>query len=201
MNATDKKPTFFQTAADFGRWLGKHHDTETELLVGFWKRDSGKPSMTWPESVDEALCVGWIDAVRKSIDEYSYTIRFTRRKPGSIWSAVNVAKIEALIAQARVQPAGLAAYARRKDEKTAIYAFEQESASLSDDYEAVFRKNAAAWAFFARQPAWFRKQMCWRVMSAKKEETRLKRLEKLIADSARGVTGMEQYRKPAKQRD
>ena len=189
------KPTFFATAAEFGRWLARHHDTETELLVGFWKRESGKPSMTWPESVDEALCVGWIDAVRRRIDDDSYTIRFTRRKPGSIWSAVNVAKIDALIAQGRVQPAGLAAYGKRRDEKTAIYAFEQKEAALSDEYAAQFKQNEAAWAFFEKQPAWFRKQQCWRVMSAKKEETRLKRLQKLIDDSAHGVTGMEQYRK------
>ena len=194
------KPRFFKTAADFGRWLAEHHATETELLVGFWKRDSGKPSMTWPESVDEALCVGWIDAVRKSIDEHSYTIRFTRRKPGSIWSAVNVAKIEALIAQGRVLPAGLAAYAHRKDEKTAIYAFEQKEVVLSAEFEALFRRNAQAWTFFEKQPAWFRKRMCWHVMSAKKDETRLKRLEKLIVDSERGVTDRERYRTPAKPR-
>jgi uncharacterized protein YdeI (YjbR/CyaY-like superfamily) len=192
------KPTFFKTAADFGRWLAKHCDIETELLVGFWKRESGKPSMTWPESVDEALCVGWIDAVRKRIDDDSYTIRFTRRKPGSIWSAVNVAKIEALIAAGRVQPAGLAAYGKRKEEKTAVYAFEQKEAVLSPEYEARFRANAPAWTFFERQPAWFRKQMCWHVMNAKQVATQHKRLEKLIADSAAGVTGMEKYRKPAK---
>lgn len=194
------KPTFFKVAADFGRWLAKHYATETELLVGFWKRESGKPSMTWPESVDEALCVGWIDAVRRRIDDDSYTIRFTRRKPGSVWSAVNVAKIEALIAQGRVLPAGLAAYAHRKDEKTAIYAFEQKEVVLSAEFEALFRRNAPAWTFFEKQPAWFRKRMCWHVMSAKKDETRLKRLEKLIVDSERGVTDMERYRTPPKPR-
>ncbi|MDC8013234.1 YdeI/OmpD-associated family protein [Tahibacter soli] len=194
------KPTFFKTAADFGRWLARHYATETELLVGFWKRESGKPSMTWPESVDEALCVGWIDAVRRRIDDDSYTIRFTRRKPGSVWSAVNVAKIEALIAQGRVLPAGLAAYAHRKDEKTAIYAFEQKEVVLSAEFEALFRRNAQAWTFFEKQPAWFRKRMCWHVMSAKKDETRLKRLEKLIVDSERGVTDRERYRTPAKPR-
>lgn len=188
------QPKFFKTAADFGRWLAQHYDKETELLVGFYKRESGHPSMTWPESVDEALCVGWIDAVRRRIDDARYSIRFTRRKPGSVWSAVNVAKIEALIAQGRVLPAGLAAYGKRKDEKTAIYAFEQKEAALSPEYEALFRANAQAWAFFEKQPAWYRKQMCWRVTSAKKEETRRKRLDTLIADSARGVTGMEQYR-------
>lgn len=194
------KPVFFKEAADFGRWLAKHHDTETELLVGFFKRESGKPSMTWPESVDEALCVGWIDAVRRRIDDASYTIRFTRRKPGSVWSAVNVAKIDALIAAGRVLPAGLAAYAHRKDEKTAIYAFEQKEVALSAEFEALFRRNKAAWTFFEKQPAWFRKRMCWHVMSAKKDETRLKRLEKLIVDSERGVTDMERYRTPAKKR-
>ena len=194
------KATFFKTAADFGRWLARHYDAETELLVGFWKRESGKPSMTWPESVDEALCVGWIDAVRRRIDDDSYTIRFTRRKPGSVWSAVNVAKIEALIAQGRVLPAGLAAYAHRKDEKTAIYAFEQKEVVLSAEFEALFRRNAQAWTFFEKQPAWFRKRMCWHVMSAKKDETRLKRLEKLIVDSERGVTDRERYRTPAKPR-
>lgn len=198
MNEKTAQPVFFETADDFRRWLDKHHAKETELLVGLRKRGSGLPSMTWPESVDEALCVGWIDAVRRRIDDVSYTIRFTRRKPTSIWSAVNVAKMEALVAAGRVRPAGLAAYAHRKEAKTQIYAYEQDSASLSPEYEATFRRNRKAWAFFEKQPAWFRKRMCWRVMSAKKEETHIRRLEALIADSEEGVTDLEKYRGKAK---
>ena len=180
------KPVFFPSPADFRRWLAQHHATSIELLVGFHKVDSGKPSLTWPESVDEALCVGWIDGVRKRIDERSYTIRFTPRRTGSIWSAVNIRRVEALTAESRMQPAGLKAFAARKENKSAIYAYEQQQAELVEPYAGLLKKNKAAWTFFQAQPPSYRKRMCWRVISAKQEATRLKRLEKLIAESAQG---------------
>jgi uncharacterized protein YdeI (YjbR/CyaY-like superfamily) len=180
------KPVFFSSPAEFQRWLAQHDATATELLVGFHKVDSGKPSLTWPESVDEALCVGWIDGVRKRIDEHSYTIRFTPRRAGSIWSAVNIRRVQALASEGRMQPAGLKAFAARKENKSGIYAYEQQQAELPEPYAGLLKKHKAAWAFFHAQPPSYRKRMSWRVISAKQEATRLKRLEKLIAASAQG---------------
>jgi uncharacterized protein YdeI (YjbR/CyaY-like superfamily) len=179
-------PTFFPSAVNFRHWLAQHHATATELLVGFHKVASGKPSLTWPESVDEALCVGWIDGVRKRIDEHAYTIRFTPRRTGSIWSAVNIRRVQALTAEGRMQPAGLKAFAARKENKSGIYAYEQRQAELVEPYAGLLRKNKAAWTFFQAQPPSYRKRMCWWLISAKQEATRLKRLEKLIAASAGG---------------
>lgn len=119
------EPAFFATGAQFRDWLAANHTSAPELIVGYWKVGSGKPSMTWSESVDEALCFGWIDSVRHRLDDESYTIRFTPRRPGSIWSAVNVAKVESLIAQGLITPAGLAAYAGRRADRTAVYSYEQ----------------------------------------------------------------------------
>ena len=181
------EPVFFATPADFRAWLEKHHETERELLVGFYKKGSGRPSITWPESVDEALCFGWIDGVRKSRDEDSYTIRFTPRKPGSNWSAVNVGRVEELTRLGRMRPAGLAAFEKRSEAKTGIYAYEQkEGAALEKAEEKQLRADKAAWEFFQSQPAWYRRTAIWRVVSAKKEETRRKRLAKLIEESAAG---------------
>ena len=180
------EPVFFATPAKFRAWLKKHHASASELLVGFHRVDSGVPSLTWPESVDEALCFGWIDGVRKRRDERSYTIRFTPRRKNSTWSAVNIRRVEALIAEGRMSEAGLAAYAGRSDQKSRIYAYEQRSAELGEAYARVFRKNRQAWKFFEAQAPSYRKLACWWVESAKKEETRLKRLEKLIAVSAEG---------------
>ena len=181
------EPTFFATPADFRAWLEKHHDEEKELLVGFYKRGSGRPSLTWPESVDEALCFGWIDGVRRGRDEESYTIRFTPRKPGSTWSAVNVARVEELTRLGRMRPAGLAAFEKRSEAKTGIYSYEQkEDAKLDKAEERQLRANKAAWEFFQSQPPWYRRNAIWRVVSAKKEETRKKRLAKLIEESAQG---------------
>ena len=181
------EPTFFATPAGFRAWLEKHHETEKELLVGFYKKGSGKPSLTWPESVDEALCFGWIDGVRRSRDEESYTIRFTPRKPGSTWSAVNVARVEELTRLGRMRPAGLAAWEKRSEAKTGTYAYEQkEDAKLEKAEEKQLRANKEAWEFFQSQPPWYRRTVIWRIVSAKKEETRKKRLEKLIEESARG---------------
>lgn len=177
---------FFPTPSDFRAWLHANKAAAAELWVGFHKRGAGKPSMTWPESVDEALCVGWIDGVRKSIDELSYKIRFTRRRPSSTWSAVNIRKANALIAARRMSAAGLAAFQARTEKKSGTYSYEQRSAALPEPYARILRRNAAARKFFASQPPWYRKTACWWVVSAKKEETRLRRLKQLIADSARG---------------
>src|SRR5437879_5474253 len=145
------KPTFFKTQSDFRKWLEKNHDDATEILVGFYKLGSGKPSMTWPESVDEALCFGWIDGVRRRIDDDSYSIRFTPRKSTSIWSAVNIKKAEELIRSGQMQPAGLAAFEKRTENKSRIYSYENAPAELSPEFEKRFRDNKKAWAFFTAQ--------------------------------------------------
>jgi uncharacterized protein YdeI (YjbR/CyaY-like superfamily) len=157
-----------------------------ELWVGFYKKDSGKPSITWPESVDEALCVGWIDGIRKSVDEISYKIRFTPRRRGSIWSAVNIKRVGVLSDEGRMRPAGVKAFAARKENKSGIYAYEQRRAELEEPYNGMLKKNKMAWDFFQAQAPWYRKQIGWWVISAKKEETRMKRLGKLIEVSAKG---------------
>jgi uncharacterized protein YdeI (YjbR/CyaY-like superfamily) len=180
------KPTFFQTPAAFREWLEQHHAKADALWVGYYKKGSGTPSMTWPESVDEALCYGWIDGVRKRIDDFRYTIRFTPRKPGSIWSSVNIKRARALIAQGQMQPAGLKAYQARKENRSGIYSYEQRSVDLEEPYHRLLKKNEAAWSFFQRQPASYRKAVSWWIISAKKEETRLRRLEKLMVFSAQG---------------
>ncbi len=180
------KPSFFQTPAAFRAWLAKHHVHAPELLVGFHKKGSGKPSMTWPESVDQALCFGWIDGIRKRIDADSYTIRFTRRRPRSIWSAVNIKRAEELTALGLMQAPGLAAFELRTENRSGIYSYEQRTAELPEPYARQMRKNKGAKDFFEAQPASYRKMMCWKIVSAKKEETRLARLAKLIDASARG---------------
>ncbi|HEY1381749.1 MAG TPA: YdeI/OmpD-associated family protein [Gemmataceae bacterium] len=180
------KPTFFPTPSEFREWLERHHDRCDELLVGYHKKGSGKPSMTWPESVDEALCFGWIDGIRKSIDESRYSIRFTPRKRGSVWSSVNIRRAEALIQQGLMRPAGLRAYQARQENKSGIYSYEQRSVELAEPYGRLLKKNKAAWSFFQAQAASYRKAVSWWIVSAKKEETRLKRLEKLAAYSAQG---------------
>jgi uncharacterized protein YdeI (YjbR/CyaY-like superfamily) len=179
-------PRFFRTPAHFRAWLGTHHARATELLVGFHKKDSGRPSMTWPESVDEALCYGWIDGVRRSLDESSYSIRFTPRTKRSIWSNVNVARVEALLQQGRMKEAGLAAYARRDPARSGIYAFEKEPVALDAESERVFRGNRKGWSFFEAQPPSYRQVVIHYVTSAKKPETRAKRLAALIHHSALG---------------
>jgi len=180
------KPTFFQTPSAFRAWLEQHHAKAGVFWVGYFKKGSGKPSITWPESVDEALCYGWIDGVRKSIDDISYTIRFTPRKPGSIWSSVNIKRAQALIAQGQMQPAGLKAYQARRENKSGIYSYEQRSVNLEEPYNRLLRKNEAAWSFFHLQPASHRKAISWWIISAKKEETRLKRLEKFMSYAVQG---------------
>ena len=182
-----EKPIFFATRADFRRWLRAHHADTRELWVGFYRKASGRPSITWPQSVDEALCVGWIDGLRKTIDAQSYRIRFTPRKPTSNWSAVNIGRVQELTRQGRMRSAGLKAFALRDAKKSAIYAYEnRHTATLTDAAKKKFRANPAAWEFFQDQPAGYRQTMIWWAMSAKREETRQKRLETLIADSAAG---------------
>jgi uncharacterized protein YdeI (YjbR/CyaY-like superfamily) len=183
------KPIFFATPKDFRRWLDEHHADETELWVGYYKKGSGRPSITWPESVDEALCFGWIDGVRKSVDEESYAIRFTPRRARSTWSAVNIKRVQELIDLGRMRPAGLEAFEERAEERSGIYAYEQrEKAELGEEFEGLFRANGAAWVFFQAQPAGYRKAATWWVVSAKREETRRRRLATLIEDSAQGQT-------------
>ena len=176
---------FFPTPADFREWLEKNHEQEAKLIVGFYKIGSGKASMTWSESVDQALCFGWIDGVRRSIDEESYAIRFTPRKAKSIWSAVNIKKIEDLTAKNLMMPAGIAAYAKREESKSKIYTYENEAVNFAAEYEAKFKAQEVAWSFFEKQANWYRKQSTNWVMSAKQESTRLSRLEKLITESAK----------------
>jgi uncharacterized protein YdeI (YjbR/CyaY-like superfamily) len=173
--------TFFKTPAEFRKWLAKNHATAAELWVGFYKRDSGKPSITWPESVDEALCVGWIDGIRKNLDETSYTIRFTRRKTGSIWSAVNIKRAGELIELRRMKAAGLEAFEKRTEDRSRRYSYEQQGSQLAGEYEEKLKANSRAWQFFKAQAPGYQRVIGWWVMSAKKEETRLRRLEQLIA--------------------
>ena len=192
------KPTFFATPEEFRAWLEAHHADERELLVGFHKKATGRPCMTWPESVDEALCFGWIDGVRRSLGAESYTIRFTPRKPRSTWSAVNIARARELIADGRMRPAGLAAFEARTDDRSAIYAYEQRhAAKLEPDEERELRANAPAWKYFQSRPPSYRKTAIWWVVSAKRDETRRKRLRTLIDDSAAGRT-LRQLTPPAK---
>jgi uncharacterized protein YdeI (YjbR/CyaY-like superfamily) len=182
------EPRFFRTAAAWRGWLEKNHDKQTELLVGFYKADSGKASITWPESVDAALCFGWIDGVRRRIDDAGYSIRFTPRKTRSIWSVVNINRIEELTKEGLMHPAGLRAFAAREQRCSGVYAFEQEDIRFEAAQEALFRANHAGWNFFQTQPAWYRRTATWRVVSAKKEETRVMRLAQLIADCSAGRT-------------
>jgi uncharacterized protein YdeI (YjbR/CyaY-like superfamily) len=180
------KPTFFTSAARFQQWLEKNHDKKDELLVGFHKKASGKKSVTYPEALDEALAFGWIDGVRKSLDDTSYTIRFTPRRPRSIWSLVNTKRVEELTKLGRMKPSGLKAFALRDPKRTGIYAFETTPQALSADYEKTFRSEKQAWEFFQKQPPGYRRTAIFWVMNAKQEQTRLRRLGQLISDSAEG---------------
>ena len=177
--------THFRTPADLRKWFRANHAKATELWVGFHKKDSGKPSITWPESVDEALCVGWIDGIRKSLDAHSYTIRFTPRRKGSIWSSVNIARVNVLTAEKRMRPAGIKAFAARLENKSGIYSYEQRRDQLEEPYAGLLKKNRAAWTFFEAQPPGYRKVLGWWIVSAKQEATRLSRLKTLIDACAR----------------
>jgi uncharacterized protein YdeI (YjbR/CyaY-like superfamily) len=181
------KVRFFKTSADLAKWFRANHQTADELWVGFYKKDSGRKSITWPEAVDEALCVGWIDGVRHRLDDESYTNRFTRRRKGSTWSSVNIARVAVLTQEKRMRPAGLAAFEQRLPHKSGIYAYEQQHRrdTLDASQVALMKKKAGAWEFFQAQPPSYRKVISWWVTSAKKEETRLSRLTRLIEACAR----------------
>ena len=181
------KPVFFATPEQFGAWLEEHHETATELLVGFHKKATGRPCMTWAGSVEQALRFGWIDGVRRSLGDESYTIRFTPRKPTSNWSLVNVAKVEELKERGLMAPAGLRAYAARRPERTGVYSAERkEPAVLAPELERRFKANSTAWRWFTARPPGYRKTATHWVVSAKKAETRLRRLQQLIDCSAEG---------------
>ncbi len=183
------KPKFFATPLEFRAWLQAHHAKERELSVGFYKKGSGKPSITWPESVDEALCFGWIDGVRRSLGEEAYTIRFTPRRPTSIWSAINVERVAQLEKAGKMTEAGRRAHAARTAARTGVYSFERnEAAKLEPEQEKKLRSNRRAAAFFDAQPPWYRRTATHWVISAKRSETRERRLEQLIAASAAGQT-------------
>lgn len=187
---------FFETPASWRAWLEVNHEKASELVVGFHKRGTGTPSITWPESVDEALCFGWIDGVRRRIDEERYEIRFTPRKKTSIWSSVNVKRVAELTAEGRMRPLGLATFAARKEARTGVYSHEQAGdAALPPEYEKRIRANAPAWKDWSARPPWYRRAATWRVISAKQEATREKRLAQLIEDSANGRTIKELTRR------
>ena len=179
-------PRFFKNPEAFRKWLAANHDKSTELWVGYYKKETGKPTITWPESVEEALCYGWIDGIRKKFDEQSYMIRFTPRKPTSAWSTINMRNVDRLIKEERMQPAGMKAWEKRKEYRSGIYAYEQRSAELVEPYSSKFARHKKAWNFFQEQPPGYRKIMNWYIVSAKQEKTRLARLEILIAASAEG---------------
>ncbi|HEY1768762.1 MAG TPA: YdeI/OmpD-associated family protein [Chthoniobacterales bacterium] len=186
MAAPSTDPLFFASPEELRSWFKENHATAAEIWLGYHKKNSGHASVTWPESLDEALCVGWIDGIRKSIDRQSYKIRFTPRRRGSIWSAVNIRRAVALTSKGRMTPAGRKAFAARKENKSGIYSYEQRRAELPEPGEKILRRNPAAWKFFQARPPSYRKMMSWWIASAKREETRRARLARLIAASAEG---------------
>jgi len=190
------KPKFFRTPAAFRAWLQRHHGSAAELLVGFYKRGAGTPSITWPEAVDEALCYGWIDGIRRRLDERCYTIRFTPRRPGSIWSAVNIRRARALATEGRMAAAGHKAFEARRPNRSGRYSYEQRPRRLVAPYAGMLSRNAAARKFFLAQIPSYRRAATWWVLSAKKEETRLKRARTLIELSARDKQ-IPQFLRPA----
>ena len=190
------KPKFFPSPSDWHAWLEEHHEKHAELWVGFHKVGSGNPSITWREAVDGALCFGWIDGVRKSLGETSYVIRFTPRRPKSIWSAINIKRVAEISALGLMRPKGAEAFERRTGKRSEVYAYEQrKGARLSGAYEKRFRANKKAWSFFQSHPPWYRRTASWWVISARKEETRLKRLAQLIDDCEHGRT-LAQLKRP-----
>jgi uncharacterized protein YdeI (YjbR/CyaY-like superfamily) len=193
------EPIYFATPDDLRAWFERHHASERELVVGFYKKGSGVPSITWPEAVDEALCVGWIDGVRQGVDDQRYSNRFTPRTKRSTWSAVNIKRAKELIELGRMRPAGIDAFERRTDDRSAIYSYEQRrNATLEPAHERRFRRNRAAWTFFQAQPPGYRRTAIHWVVSAKKAETRERRLATLIEDSERERTIAPLTRRPAR---
>lgn len=186
MKQLNVKPQFFAKQSDFRKWLLENHLTATELLVGFYKTGTKKASITWPQSVDEALCFGWIDGIRRSIDEESYSIRFTPRKSTSIWSAVNIKKVELLSEQDLMYPMGIAAFEKRKEQKSKIYSYENEDIELNPDFDKKLKANKKAYTFFKNMPPSYQKTVIHHIMTAKQEATKLKRLQELIEASESG---------------
>ncbi len=195
-----KKPTFFPTQTEFREWLANNHDTETELFVGFYKVKSGFPSMTWSESVDQALCYGWIDGIRRSIDEHSYHIRFTPRKKSSVWSPVNLEKIKKLTEAGLMQPAGMEIFNNRAESKPHDYAFRQKELALPTEFENEFRKNEKAWDYFDSLAPSYKKHSIHWVISAVQEKTKIKRLNELIASSELGTNKWKDSKYKKKQK-
>jgi uncharacterized protein YdeI (YjbR/CyaY-like superfamily) len=185
---------FFSKQSDFRKWLAKNHMKETELLVGFHKVGSGKSGMSWSQSVDEALCYGWIDGIRRSVDFESYCIRYTPRKPTSIWSAVNIKKAEELIKKGQMQPAGLLAYKNRTEEKSKVYSFENDTKKLTAHFEKQFKANKIAWDFFISQAPSYKKAVIHWIMTAKQEMTQISRLEKAIIESEKEKRIWDKYK-------
>lgn len=176
-------PIFFTNQASFRRWLEENHKKEAELLVGFYKKDSGKPNMTWSQSVDEALCFGWIDGVRRSIDKDSYCIRFTPRRPSSSWSTININKVKELIRQGLMQPAGFEIFKQRKEEKSRLASYESKAKQLDRNLLTKFKANKIAWEFFSKQAPSYQKTIIHWIMTAKQEKTKISRLDKMIQES------------------
>lgn len=176
-------PVFFSDQDEFRKWLEKYYDKESEIIVGYYKTWTGKPSMTWSQSVDQAICFGWIDGIRRSIDEERYSIRFTPRKLTSIWSKINIKKVEELRKKGLMEKPGLEAYNNRKASKSGIYSFENQISKLDDNLERLFKDNKTAWDFFVKQAPSYKKVRMYWVMSARQEATRISRLNKLIAAS------------------
>ena len=183
---TSIKPIFFPKQSDLRKWFEKNHKKEKELFAGYYKVSTGKPTITWSQSVDEAICFGWIDSIRKSVDEASYCIRFTPRNPKSNWSAVNIKKAEGLIKLGLMKPEGLAAFSYREEEKSKVYSYENPDILFDTSYEKIFKSNKVAWKFFKSMPTSYQKTTLRWIMSAKQEQTRLNRLQTLISDSAAG---------------
>lgn len=182
----DEEPLFFRGPSTFRRWLDAHHDTVDVQWVGYYKKATGEDSITWPESVDEALCFGWIDGLRKRIDDRAYKIRFTPRRAGSHWSAKNIERMAELIAEGRVLPPGLAAFEARDPANSRRASFEQRDVRLPDAYLDRLRRNEAAWSWFEAARPSYRKQVSWWILSAKREVTRERRLDILIRSSEEG---------------
>ena len=183
-SGSESKPLFFKSPGEYRRWLEKNHESARELWIGFWKKATGKPSLTWQQVVDESLCFGWIDGIRKSIDADSFKQRVTPRRATSIWSQINIRRVGELTAEGRMHKAGLTAFEKR--DRTKAYSYENMHRGLGPPEETQFKKNKKAWAFFQAQPPGYRRLAGWWVTSAKKEETRQRRLESLMRDSAAG---------------
>lgn len=198
--ASAPKPQRFATAAAFRAWLARHHDSASEIVVRCYKTHAAKSGMTYGEALDEVLCFGWIDGVRRAVDDVSFSVRFTPRRPKSIWSRVNVRKVEALIAEGRMMKPGLDAFRAREESRTGLYSFERAAVKLTPAFIVRFKARKGAWEHFQTQPPWYRRTSTFWVMSAKQEATRVRRLETLIACSAKKTTLPQLTRTPGKRR-